>query len=240
MVDIGAARTVGRSDDKRFVERVFDAEEMDAIRGAPHPDRELWLRWAAKEAGFKAAAKMMGAAPPFAHRSFKVVWEVGRGPGIVCSPEDVREDTRTGSVRYEGHDLAVRVTERSGAVHAVAAWVRDAAYSKVHVWRTVAHVDDPEVWKGNAGTGRLSPKEREGVRSKESVAVRLGARAQLASLLAVHEDRLEVVREITDSGRGPPYLLVDGAVAPVDLSLSHDGRWIAWALWIDPAPAEVA
>jgi hypothetical protein len=62
--------------------------------------------------------------------------------------------------------------------------------------------------------------------------VRLESRAHLASELAVAEERLEIVSAGGRTGRVPPAVLLDGLPAAVDLSLSHHGYWIAWALLI--------
>ncbi len=85
---------------------------------------------------------------------------------------------------------------------------------------------------------RLTDRELEAVYSRESAAVRLGARADLAELLRVDQGRLEIVCAPGPAGRRPPQVLLDGHQAPADVSLSHDGRLIAWVLWVEPETGE--
>ncbi len=66
--------------------------------------------------------------------------------------------------------------------------------------------------------------------------MRLAARAALAKALGVDEARVQVVSNDGPKGRIPPEVLLDGEPAPADVSLSHHGRWLAWALRVrDPS-----
>jgi phosphopantetheinyl transferase (holo-ACP synthase) len=65
-----------------------------------------------------------------------------------------------------------------------------------------------------------------------SVAARALLRRTLAPALACGPDDLEVVRDPAPgswTGQGPPRLLLKGAPLDLDLSLSHDGRFVAFA-----------
>jgi phosphopantetheinyl transferase (holo-ACP synthase) len=232
VVDLTNPRTEGRALDDRFVGRVFDADEQEAIRAAGFSDLELWSRWAAKEAGFKAISKALGAPPPFVHRSFKVQWSEAseREEGVV----------RAGTVRYFEHVARVTVESRPGAVHAVSHVAADAG-SDVHVEPRVAMIDTPgSRWAGALPELRLAFSEREAdaVYSRESAAVRIGARGDLAARLGVTETRVEIVCAPGPTSQRPPRVLLDGRDAPADVSLSHDGRWIAWAIWVDSDEGE--
>ena len=83
---------------------------------------------------------------------------------------------------------------------------------------------------------RLSTRELGMVHSRESAAVRVGARKDLATLLRVEEKRVEIVCGPGPSGKLPPQVLIDGHPANADVSLSHDGRWIAWAVRANNIP----
>lgn len=48
--------------------------------------------------------------------------------------------------------------------------------------------------------------------------------------LEVEESRVAVICDRGLKGRVPPQALLDGLPAPVDVSLSHHGRWLAWAI----------
>lgn len=232
VVDLEEPRTEGRATDDRFVGRVFDAEEQDAIRGAADPDLELWARWAAKEAGFKVVSKLVGAPPPFVHRAFKVEW-TGAPRTASESPDVVRE----GRVTYETHEAHVSVLRCPGSVHAISFGSREDAAVRPELMPQVALLDAPRSpWSGTLEElrGRFTEHELDAVYSRQSAAVRLGARAELAAALGVEERRLEIVCDPGPTSQRPPRVMLDGErAAGADVSLSHDGRWIAWVLWTD-------
>ncbi len=238
VVDLANPRTQGRASDERFMARVFADDERDAIRAAGGSDIELWSRWAAKEAGFKAISKVIGTQPAFLHRTFRVAWteRVGgaESGGAESDPEGVV--VRAGIVEHVDQIARVSVRSRPGAVHAVAVCASEATAEGVAVHRCLARLVDPEsCWNGSLEDlmPRFSEREAHAVRSLESAAVRLGARAEAARLLGVAEERLEIVCAPGPVTRRPPRVLLDGQQAPADVSLSHDGGWIAWAIWVD-------
>ena len=227
VVDLTNPRTEGRAADDRFVRRVFDLDEQRGIRAAGGSDLEIWSRWAAKEAGFKAISKAIGSPPPFVHSAFKVAWN---------DVSDVADGmARAGAIRYGEYVARVTVAVRPGAVHAVAHWVDAGTVDPVLLEPRVAMIESPgSRWAGSKEElmRALSAREADAVYSRESAAVRIGARADLAELLGVAESRLEIVCAPGPTSQRPPRVLLDGREAPADVSLSHDGRWIAWAIWV--------
>jgi phosphopantetheinyl transferase (holo-ACP synthase) len=232
VVDLDEPRTEGRATDDRFVGRVFDAGEQAAIRDAPDPDLELWARWAAKEAGFKVVSKLIGAPPPFVHRAFRVEW----AGGAVAAPQDA-DVVREGRVIYEQHEAHVAVLRCAGSVHAIGFGATEGAGATPELLPRIALLDAPESsWTGPLEElrGRFTERELDAVYSRPSAAVRLGARADLAAALDVDEGRIEIVCDPGPTSQRPPRVVVDGRQAEgADVSLSHDGRWIAWVLWTD-------
>lgn len=232
IVDLAEPRTEGRATDDRFVERVFDADEQAAIRAEPDADLELWARWAAKETGFKVVSKLIGAPPPFVHKAFKVEWtESAEAAGT--SESSV---VRVGRVTYEGHEARVSVALRPGGIHAIGYGAPGQTPECPVLRPQVAELDDPDsAWAGafEELEARLTERERDAVYSRQSAAVRLGARADLAHSLEVDEARLEIVCDPGPTSRRPPRVLLDGEMTAADVSLSHDGRWIAWVTWAD-------
>jgi len=232
VVDLATPRTTGRASDARFLARVFDADEQASIHAAADADVELWSCWAAKEAGFKAISKRLGGQPSFFHKSFAVRWSAG---AVVDVPRDVPDEVlvREGTVRHADHVARVSVRRRPGVVHAVA--VLGADETDLVVRRRLVRLDDPEGrWRGPLEElmRLLTDREADAVRSLESAAVRLGAREDLAALLHVAEGRVEIVCDPGPPTRRPPRVLLDGGAARADVSLSHDGEWIAWAIWV--------
>lgn len=177
--------------------------------GASHdPDESLWVHWAAKEAAYKIVSKLRGDPPVFVHRDFVVVRD---------------------GVEYEGVRYPLDVRRHGTALHAISCF--GAPLSDVVTG--LGRLDQPEAaWSGSLEDlmARFSRREADPVHSLASAAVRLGARGALAAALGVVEDRLEIVCAPGVTGRRPPFALLDGAPAPADVSLSHHGDWIAWAL----------
>ena len=65
--------------------------------------------------------------------------------------------------------------------------------------------------------------------SEASAWVRLLARGYVAHLLGVDDAALEIVCAEGRIGRSPPQLWVQGRRSELDVSLSHHGRFVAWA-----------
>lgn len=227
VVDLDAPRMRGKAEDARFVARILDDVELAAVRAAEDADRELWKLWACKEAAFKTATKVRGSPPTFAHAAF----------GVRLDEPTPESAQRTGHVEYQELELPVMVVERRDVLHAVAYAHPRTLPLREEIGLGLALLDEPSApWKAPLEelVHRLSRREAEPVHSRESAAVRLAARAALADAMHVAEERLEIVCEPGSPGRRPPAVLLDGAPTTADVSLSHHGRWIAWALHVEP------
>ena len=97
-------------------------------------------------------------------------------------------------------------------------------------WAAASELDPEPDASLEALLERLSQRERRPVHSRGSLLVRLAARSALAVAMEVEDARVEVVCGEGPKGRIPPEVLLDELPAPVDVSLSHHGRWLAWAL----------
>lgn len=230
VVDLAAPAARGKAADGRFLRRVFTAAEIDRIRAAADPERMLWTLWAAKEAAFKVVRKLR-ADLPFALRRLEV-WPDGQEEGGAGGPA-------TGRVRLHGRPVAGldwlpvewRVTRQ--LVHCVARHERRrpatvlAAVAGRGAGALAAGMLTTDAAGDDAG---LTPRERDGARTPESRRVR-----RLAKALARRAGLglVEVVRPRLGGLLGPPRLYAAAAALPLagwDLSLSHDGRFVAAAL----------
>jgi phosphopantetheinyl transferase len=214
VVDLDAPTLGGKTGHARFLERVLAPAERDAVLGAQDPHVALWTCWAAKEAAYKVVTKLLGEPPVFVHRAF-----VSNGD----------------AVDYEGLRIPIRVRRDGPALHVVAA----AGVDPSEVSADVARVDVAGApWDAplDGLLPRFTTREADAVHSVPSAAVRLAARAALASALEVVERRLEIVCAPGTTGRRPPAVLLDGEAARADVSLSHHGQWIGWAIVCDQLP----
>ena len=217
VVDLGQARCEGKAADTRFVQRVFTASEQAGILAAEDPDRALWRRWAAKEAGFKVVSKVLGSPPVFAHTAFVV---------------DLDADMSGGIVTYREFTVPFTLVEGLDHVHTVAVHSRDDGPEPsvvVGIESSDTDVRPPL----DSLQDRFTLEERAFIRSVPSALVRLAARRDMASSLAVPESDLLILGAEGAPGRVPPVVRVGGVEGLVDLSLSHDGRYVAWAFVVD-------
>lgn len=144
--------------------------------------------------------------------AFKAVSK--RQPDIVFAHGrfEVAEDLR--SVRYLDSTLSLRVRQLGACVHAVA--LLGGVTTVVHTVQQVT------------------------TETNLSEAVRALARGRLAAALSCPEAALAIDRPALPgswTGRGPPRLLRDGELVGGDISLSHDGRFVAFAAITPAAPS---
>ena len=217
IVDLLDPRTAGKHADRRFIARVLDDGERVALSQAEDPAVALWAFWAAKEAAYKVASKLRGAPPLFAHAAFAVTWT------------ESEPDGWAGRVAYEELQIPVVVARSGAVIHAVAAFGAAVGSALLGSERLG---EPPEAW--NARLAELLPRfterEADAVHSLPSAAVRIRARSALAAVLAAEEADLEIVCDPGVTGRRPPRVLLRGRAAPADVSLSHHGSWVAWAV----------
>lgn len=71
IVDLNDSDATGIIDNKRFIARVFTAQEQKLIFGCGEPERILWAIWACKESAYKAMRRI-NAGTIFCHKNFAV------------------------------------------------------------------------------------------------------------------------------------------------------------------------
>jgi len=197
----------------RFDARVFTSAERaglaehERLRGEAAAHRLRWSLWAAKESAFKAARKL---------------------------DEGVRFLPKRFSVRFTGGVSAV-----VGHVDVRRSLGRfDVAFLGAGEWvHAIARHRNPSVRPSEPGTWPPEPGERHRVSAvverigpaatplEASERVRALARRVLGRALAIAPSEIEVIA----TGRIPEARWRD-APLPVDLSLSHHGRFLACAL----------
>ena len=225
VVDVREPRCVGKARDTRFTSRVLNDIEQGALAVASDPDATLWRLWAAKEAAYKVVSKIRGRPPAFVHAGFRV------DPPGTFSNDDF------GRVRWEDLTIVVHWHQQPGRIAALA-WNGQAGDEPLQwAWGSIAELDPDPGAPLETLMERLTERERRPVHSRSSALVRLAARATLANALGASEDRVEVICGDGPKGRVPPEAFLDGRRAPADVSLSHHGKWLAWAIRIlDPLP----
>lgn len=223
VVDLTDPRTRGKHREDRFLRRVFTERERNRIADSSDPEVELWTLWAAKEAAFKVVSKEVAelpAKPPvFSHAGFEVLGPPG-------SPVRVLE--------WEGrpYGLGVDVGEDR---ERVLVWSWDGTAPEILVARaTVKEAmailgvsESLDEWISE----RLDPSELDAVHGLSSALVRVMAKRDAAQMLDLDPGAVTIVCPAGPTGLRPPFLHRGSErIGGADVSLSHDGGELAWAI----------
>jgi phosphopantetheinyl transferase (holo-ACP synthase) len=231
VVDLTDPAIARHHENGRFVARVCGEEERARVVTA----RDLWSLFAAKEAAYKALVKV-GGSPGFGHRALRIA------PGL-------------DSVSWQGWRLELEVTAEVDHVHAVA-WM-GGPRPIVRVERTTrgsAGSSEARVRTRNQGASAGSSEARVRTRNQgasagssearvrttdqdESDDARAVLRELVATAIGCRPAELAIVRDPSPGswdGYGPPRVVRAGAPVEVDVSLSHDGGFVAAAALVGP------
>ncbi|HEY3381314.1 MAG TPA: 4'-phosphopantetheinyl transferase superfamily protein [Vicinamibacterales bacterium] len=227
IVDLAEPGVAGKERDRRFMDRVFTPEERERILAAAAPTLALWKAWTAKETAFKIASKWREGVI-FAHRKFEVGPEPPADAGRVVAPGSLAEWV---SVRFEDLDIRVRWEMARDYIHCIGQLARREGSGLavgVEVPRGPRQLLAGILHECQPLGGVLSCAEQASVHSTASERARLLARRLM--------DRwdlqgAEILRLWRAWGWSPPVIAQEGQpVAGFDVSLSHDGRFVAAAL----------
>jgi phosphopantetheinyl transferase (holo-ACP synthase) len=214
----------GKSLDGRFLEKVFLPEERNFIRLSADPDGALWALWAVKEAAWKASVK----AAPADGRGWKGIRVRLRRrmsrDGAPAFPAAAGEDggenpawrrLLTGDVDTWAGTLAFRVDQCDDGTHALCR-LGPADPAERITWKAI-----------NRSDLFLRCKNKSDL-------FYTGARGDLIrhlnASLGLEAGDAVIGRKPGPRGLLPPRLYVRGVPSSLDISLSHDGRYAAWAL----------
>lgn len=236
-MDLADPRCRDRMCSERLLERILSPSERAWLDVVDDPDRwivRLWAFWAAKETAFKIRCKLPDSDRVFVPRS------------LACEMDDEKVDEEgllriRGIVRCPDLPLPIRVTGVSNGRHVhVVGWSGNAERSTGGRLETgLEKVSLEEDTPLEQLRGQFTATEWEGVYSLPSAQVRILARDRIRSLLGsgngpdLAMGPVEVVTAGGPPGRTPPRILFGGReLEGWDVSLSHHGRYVAWALLV--------
>jgi len=227
VVDRSHHGSFGKGTDRRFLARVCAPEEEATVLSSPDPDLALWVHWAGKEAIFKSTCKVLGSQPPFHHALFRVSFSRDRLTHLTRSGAHTAAQELAGTGWYEGLRFRISVERRDRYVHAVS-WV--ARESGTVPDLRAGCIESPEDTRGPASgfRERFSSLEWECVTHRASALTRVMARRALATELGTREEALEIRCGPGLPGRRVPSVWMGGRELPVDITLSHHGRFLSW------------
>lgn len=208
IVDLHDPWSQPRAIHDRFDSRAFTPGERARIRASRCAHRLRWSMWAAKESAFKVARKL-DREVRFFPREF-----------AVRMLDDTRAEVSHGVGRF-----SVWLERADGWLHALAVPVADAATGYRSGVHGGAAGEDP--MGACARVGRVGVEGSGARGDRASVRVRELARSAVGSVMNISPTEIEIVTE-----EGIPTLRRRDERLPVDLSLSHHGRFVAcaWAV----------
>lgn len=200
---------IRKSEDARFIERVFTPFEAGLIFSSPEPDQVLWSLWACKEAAFKAISKAgeISSSP----LKYSVSLDFPARNNISAKG---RAGLIKGSVTTPAGDLLLKLVRNKKYVHALASTDADTEMN-------------PALW----GICKINLRRTDITPYIHSMLVRRALKMKLAKYVKANPQEMEIVRRPKQDGTGvgSPALLIGGKESGIDISLSHDGVYLAYA-----------
>ena len=254
IVDLRHPRCRERAPGDPLLDRVLAGSErrwLDGVEDSARWLRRLWALWAAKETAYKVYSKHQPTPLPFRHRAFVAELEEE-------TAEELPFTRILGRVQVPDPAGAVEVEGGSdGSYLHLVGWDAPLRGYRLEVGLEGDMPSEPAPGRSGADPeptsdplqslrDRFTAREWQGIHSLASARVRLLARERIAAHLGLSdrgpgvsrgdlaegsEAPVELLTSGEAPGRTPPRIRVGGRERPdLDVSLSHHGRFLAWAL----------
>ena len=208
-MDLGNPDALGKSRDDRFVRRVFLPEEQKQIYQDRDSDCILWVLWAAKETAYKIISKNH----PAVHSGpLKYRVNLKETTSFPLCTADFRNRHFICLVETPVEAVITGVLTGADYVHAFGSQGDQSTAGAMHL--KVFRLDQPCFYG-----------------KPESDVVRNVLCLYLGRFWRMPAEQIVVHREQKARAAGPPMVYVRGKRASADISLSHHGRYGAFALF---------
>lgn len=202
IVDLTDHYARGKSQDTRFLNRVLTQNELGCLMDTDDPDRLLWAFWSAKETAYKAISKAY--------------------PDVSSSPKryDVTFDNNTITVtsgNVQTPHGTVQVLAISGEDHVHCVGMSKNVDMSTNIKHGMYYIGDD--------LGSSLPE----LAKTESRMAREAATISIASHFMLDPMAINIMRPETSQRNTPPDVYINGEKTDIDISLSHDGRFVAYA-----------
>lgn len=215
VVDLLLPENLASASNTRYRNRVLSPFEQEIHKNSPNPDLLFWHLWSAKESAFKVISKL-NPQTLFSHRRFEVHpdWQTSQNT------------TLNGVVKYKNETVSVRWDKHSGFLHCIANL--QTTTRQYDLWTDVRKLND----FADPGVFDFNPEESGSIHSEESYKVRLLAKS-LYHRLTKKNPRIIRLKSADCIRLGPPEIYLEQIPdRHSDLSLSHDGEYLAVSLAI--------
>tara|TARA_R110002110_G_scaffold124505_2_gene301895 strand:+ start:43288 stop:44016 length:729 start_codon:yes stop_codon:yes gene_type:complete len=228
VVDLGVSLPTLKSQDARFLKRVFTPAEQILISTSPNPELQLWLFWAAKETAYKIISKIK-TPPVFSHKLFQIT---------IQSHSEQSVSKQNLQITYDEYVIPAFGIWDAQKLHVVGNLdvtepkksVLDTdltAQTTVQIYSLTR--DDIIYWeRQNNLNSHFSKAEQESINHSASAIAKFKLKQSLAQNFNWNIQQLEVIRPSLNKKMHPPFLLYHGQKTNIDISLSHHGEWVAW------------
>ena len=223
VVDLKHSANVKKSMDLRFLKKILTDDEIEIVNFAENPDTALWSFWACKESAYKVIKKSHNEDSFIPHR-----WSVNIEVQSAKRPVSVGADSNGQMINNIGQHHQPQTSYRKGQViipGGNAVCVRLFSHpSYVHcIGADCLSTLDDLSW----GIDVL-PERRNGENDNPSSFTRQCLVRSLAGFLHVNSGEIKIRRIKKKTVLQPPGVYIGGKKAAIDVSLSHDGRFIAY------------
>ena len=208
-MDLNDPHNMGKSRNLRFVNRVFTPSEQELIFDSHKPDTLVWALWAGKETAYKIISKCYPSVS-----STPRLYEVSLDYTGNCNRFDdfpAGQSTISGSVETPYGRVYIKIFVTSDYVHCIG-----TTSEREEIDSLVWHVD------------RISP-DSGALPGYESTFVRKALKQHLLAYYNREKKDIDIRRENGPHGLGPPFVCLKGKPVEIDISLSHDGLFTAYA-----------
>jgi len=200
VVDLLDPANAGKGRDSRYRAKILTNAENEFVGKAPDSDKALWLFWAAKETAYKVVRKIRADVKYLPRR-----YEVHLAGG------DLLKESVDGKVMIMGKEAVfVRFFSHFDYVHCIGT-------------DNIKALD--KICSGVA----ILPALTDPAEVDVSLAARRHLTAALADYCHVIPEALEIKRLKKNGILQPPGVYLAGKKMNIDVSLSHDGRFTAFA-----------
>jgi len=213
IIDITSPENLVKHSNERLVLRVLSVDEQSQLLKSNRPELVFLAQWAAKESAYKLLKKR-DSNLLFAHAKFHVTGadsyiEKGKNPGQVTYAKNSQDDNEVVNVEWQRSD----------------SWLHCIARCPITPAPFIYCI---ELISSDLISGDFSEEEQISIYSDQSKAVRNLAKKMLRKRKIDHP---RIIRHKEERRFSPPWIYADKKrVNHLDLSLSHDGKFMAAVL----------
>ena len=212
-----------KSMDSRFLKKILTDHEIEIVNLAQNSDTALWSFWACKEAAYKVIKKSHNEDSFMPRR-----WSVNIGLPWAKHPAFSGNESNDRMINNIGQHIQSQTSYRKGQVIIPG---REAVDVRLFSHPSYVHCvgADSLSTLDNLSWGiDILPERGDGRNGNPSSFARQCLVRSLAGFLHLNSSEIKIKRIKKGAALQPPGVYIGGKRAAIDISLSHDGRVVAY------------